>query len=456
MIQQVGGYVTDVPYVRSFIRELTPAWLDHTSLISGFTPPSRDAAFAWCDLGCGQGITTVMVAGTYPKGSCHGIDAMPLHIDSAKRFASEAAIPNVTFHAADFDAAADFDLPRFDYIVSHGVYTWVGERTRQSWRRFIDRHLKPRGLVYVSYNAMPGRAVDMPLQRLLRTLARSFPGNSQERVAGALPLLRALAELKAPALVSSPMAAAIKERVERLSVQYLAHEFLGADWEPLCVTEVRAALADVGLQPAGSATLMENYDSFVLGRAARETLAAIEDPDTRELARDFLIDQFFRRDVFTRGGQRLEGDARRRRLLESTYALAQRAAKVEYSTPTPAGKLRFDNGVARHIVNALAAGPRRLVDIAEDSIPDQDLLANALVLCAAGSVVPVESTRVSVANINTTIFNRLGGPEEIDCVALPFGTALVLEHDQLAQLRKVSSDDGDEVSAWIRSQINQL
>jgi hypothetical protein len=56
-----------------------------------------------------------------------------LHIDGAGRFASEAGITNVSFHAADFDAAAGFDFPGFDYIVSHGVYTWVNQSTRQSW-----------------------------------------------------------------------------------------------------------------------------------------------------------------------------------------------------------------------------------------------------------------------------------------------------------------------------------
>src|SRR5580700_1361420 len=211
MMPQIGGYVTDVPYVRSFIRQVTPAWLDHVALVSGFAPPERDTAFAWCDLGCGQGVTTAIVAATHPKASVYGIDAMPLHIDSAQRLASEAAIPNATFHAADFDAAADFDLPGFDYIVSHGVYSWVGERVRQSWRRFIDRHLKPGGLVYVSYNAMPGRAADLPLQRFVRALGQSLPGNSQERVAAALGVVRALADLKAPALLSSPMAARMKE-----------------------------------------------------------------------------------------------------------------------------------------------------------------------------------------------------------------------------------------------------
>ena len=314
-------------------------------------------------------------------------------------------------------------LPAFDYIVSHGVYSWVDEHTRESWRRFIDRRLKPGGLLYVSYNAMPGRAADLPFQRLVRALGCSLPGNSQERVMAALGVVDAMTDLKAPALLASPTAATFREPARRCVPAYLAHELMNGNWEALCVTDVRAALAPIGLTPAGSATLMENYDSFVLGRAARDLLAAIEDPNVRELARDFFIDQFFRRDVFVRGGRRLHEDERRAGLLDSAWFLACPAESVEYHVATPAGRLSFDNATARHIVRALAAGPQRLTGIAE-SIAPGDLLANALVLSAAGVVWPVEKSRVSVDRINDAIRRRAGGPEEIRYRAQPFGTAI--------------------------------
>ena len=439
-----GGYITDVAYVRNFFAETAPAWLDHVALLSGFAPKERDAGFAWCDLGCGHGVTAAILAATHPNGRFHGIDAMPLHIDGARRFASDAEIPNISFHAADFGYAAELDFPGFDYIVSHGVYAWVGQRARQSWRRFIDRHLKPGGLVYVSYNAMPGRAADLPLQRLFRALGRSMPGNSGEQATAALGVVRSMTDLKAPALVASPMAARLKDQGERSSPAYLAHEFMVADWEPLCVTEVRASLAEIALQPAGSATLMDNYDNFVLGGAAREVLAAIGDADARELARDFLIDQFFRRDVFIRAGRRLDEDERRRQLMESTYFLARPEASVEYGMATAAGHLSFDSPVAHHIVKALAAGPRRLSDIADPSIPDRDLLANALTLCASMNIRPVRAGHASVAPINRVIGERMGGAEEIRWLALPCGTAIPAPGDL----------PGDQYGDWARWQAS--
>ena len=458
-IPTARGYVTDVPYVWSFIRQTAPAWLDHVALVAGVAPPEREGRFTWCDLGCGHGLTAAILAATHPEGSFHGIDGMPAHIDSACRFASEAGIPNINFHAADFDDAADLDFPSFDYIVSQGVYTWVGERARLSWRRFIDRYLKPGGLLYVSYNAMPGRAADLPLQRLVWAVGRSKPGNSREQLTTALGVVRSMVGLKVPALVSSPMANEVTERGERFDPGYLMHEFMVPEWDPACVTEVRAFLADIGLKPAGSATLVENYDSFVLGRAAREALAAIGDADAREMARDYFIDQFFRRDVFIRDGLRLDENERRRRLLQSTFFLAKPVAGIEYGMSTAAGHLRFDNAVARHIVNALAAGPRRLADIAEPSttepsIPNQDLLANTLTLGASLAVWPVEGSRASVERLNAAICKRLGGAEEIRFLALPCGTALPAGRDLLTRLRD-GNCAGDEYSSWVQFQLNR-
>ena len=191
----IGGYVADLPYLRDFKPMLAPAWLDHVALVCGVEPPARDS-FAWCDLGCGQGVTAVILAATHPHGTFDGIDAMPMHIEHARRLAAEAGIGSARFHLADFAAAADLALPAFDYIVAHGVYSWVDEPSRAALRGFVDRHLKPGGLVYVSYNAMPGWARDLPFQRLARELAGTFAGDSAARFAAAAAIARSLADVR--------------------------------------------------------------------------------------------------------------------------------------------------------------------------------------------------------------------------------------------------------------------
>src|SRR6516165_5308299 len=448
MTRDLHGYATDIPYLRDFKPQLAPAWLDHVALVAGVEPPARKAGFAWCDLGCGQGVTANILAATHPGGTFHAIDAMPVHIDHARRLAGEAGISNVGFHCVDFAAAVDLDLPLFDYIVTHGVYSWVDAANQRALRRFFDRRLKPGGLVYVSYNAMPGWARDLPFQRLLRELARGSSGDSAARVDAALEIIRALAGTGVPALTPSFIVGELEQRPEDYTPAYLVHEFMPGAWQPLYVTEVRAAMKTIGFTPVGSASLIENLDPLVLSENAREMLGAIPDDDLRELVRDFYLDQRFRCDVFARDNRRLDGERCRDALLARTFALARPASAIRYSAATAAGFHPYNNPTARAIVGALAAGPRSLADVTPVLAPAQDLATNVLVLCAVGDAMPVEPVRAPVETFNRAIFRRLDGPEEIRWLTLPCGAALTVDPSLMRGLRDGEEIDENRFPGW--------
>jgi SAM-dependent methyltransferase len=433
-----AGYgASDVPYLRSFVKETAPAHLDHVASLSGVAPPDRRGGFTWCDLGCGQGVTAVMLAAMHPRGEFHGIDMMPAHIDHARRLAMEAIVPNASFHAADFNAADELDLPQFDYIVAHGVYTWVSPHVRGEMRAFIDRRLKPGGLVYLSYNALPGRAADLPMQRLVRAFSEARIGSSTERVGGALQIANLLRTLNVVPLAASPMLDRVNELNEDGAAAYVAHELLARHWEPLCVTEVRCDLATIGLDPVGTATLLENYDTFVVPAAARSMLAHIVDRDLRELARDFLIDQSFRRDVFVRGAQRLSADDQRRAMLRCAFGLTRQPSRIAYAVAAPAGRVAFDTPAARKIVGALASGPRVLGEVAQEcDIAPADALASALTLCACGQMQPTEAASAPVTAFNAAVLSRLNGAEEIGYLATPFGSSILINNAVRENLTK--------------------
>jgi SAM-dependent methyltransferase len=448
MPRDLHGYATDIPYLRDFKPQLAPAWLDHVALVAGVEPPARNSGFTWCDLGCGQGVTANILAATHPDGTFHAIDAMPAHIDHAQRLASEAAIPNVSFHAVDFMAAADLDLPLFDYIVAHGVYSWVDATSQRALRQFFDQRLKPGGLVYVSYNAMPGWARDLPFQRLARELARGFAGDSAAQLAAALGIIRTLAAADVPALTPSFIVGELEQRPEDYAPPYLVHEFMPGAWQPLYVTEVRTAMKTVGIEPVGSATLIENLDPLVLSATAREMLGTIADDDLRELVRDFYLDQRFRCDVFARGNRRLGGAQRCDALLANTFTLARPASAIRYSAATPAGFHPYNNPTARAMIGALTDGPRSLADLTPVLALPQDLATNILLLCAVGDTIPVDPPSAPVKPLNRAIFRRLGGPEEIRWLALPCGTALNIDPGLVRTLRDGEQIDENRFPGW--------
>jgi SAM-dependent methyltransferase len=417
---------------------LAPAWLDHVALVAGIEPPARQNGFAWCDLGCGQGVTAAILAATHPSGVFHGIDAMPVHIDHARRLAAAAPIPNLQLHAVDFDAAINLELPQFDYIVAHGVYTWIGSEAQHAVRRFIERHLKPGGLAYLSYNAMPGWARDLPFQGLLREFGRTFPGDNFGRFTAAAELARTLAGAGVASLAASFIVKELQERPQDYPPAYLVHEFMPPAWQPLYVTEVRRDMGTIGLEPVGSATLSENLDWLVLDEAARQTLGAIPESDIRELVRDYYLDQRFRCDVFARGNRQLGPGERAGRLHSSTFALARPVPAIRYTTTTPAGPFAYDSPEARAIITGLAA---------THSVSTGDP-RTLLTLCAAGEIMPAEPGHASVADLNRALCGRVDGPEEIRWLALPCGTAVAVEPGLLRALRDGRPIDDNRFPGW--------
>jgi SAM-dependent methyltransferase len=436
--------------MRGFIPELSPAWLDFTALLWGFAPADRTGGFAWCDLGCGQGVNAAVFAATHPGGQFHGVDFLPEHIDHARGLATAAGARNATFHAADFGAGVDLDLPPLDYITAHGVYSWVDDQARRDLRRFVDRHLKPGGRVYISYNALPGRGLDAPLQRLVWELGRRGSGDSGARARDAGRLAGKLLAMKAPVLTVSPMARFLFGRGAAPSELYLAHELMGANWRPLSVLDVRADLAEIGLEPAGSASLIENFDDYVLGKRAQKLLATVDEPDLHELVRDYLLNQSFRRDVFVRQGVPLSDAERHRRLLAASFALAAPKRRAVFSVATPAGDINFDNPVARRMVSALAAGPRRLAELVGDGLGAADILSNAMILAGARVIRPVDTGAGRAEAFNRAVFDRLGGPDELQLLALDCGTAVAVPPRRLAALKTGEGAAGGSAAAWRR------
>jgi SAM-dependent methyltransferase len=412
-------YVTDVPYARRFVRELSPPWLDVTALICGFQPPARDSAFAWCELGCGHGVTPALLAAADPESQFHGIDLMPEHIAFAEKLCGDAGIGNARFHAIDFAAAQTLDLPAFDMIVAHGVYTWVDATAQADLLRFVKRHLKPGGLLYLSYDCLPGWAGDMPLQHLLRTLTAGGSGDSVARLDSADRIIKALQGLGAEALRLGAMGREWEELRRGLPPHYFVHQFLPPAWKPIYVTEIRQAVSGIGLTPIGSATIRENVDAFTLEPPARELVAAAADPDLRELLRDYLLMKRFRRDVFGRGAAAIDAPAARERICGTTFMLAHpQDASIPFSHPA-----------AQAILALLEAGPAAPIALAAQDHPKDALVSQIIALASAGRIWPVAPAvdRDGVERINAVLRRRAGTADEIGFVMLPSGMAIEWE-----------------------------
>lgn len=427
------GYNADIAYTHGAYRELSPGYLSYVCLLNGIRPPRLDRPFRYCELGCGQGMTLNILAATHPDGRFVGIDFNPLHIAGARRLADEAALPNVVFHERSFQQVAADGLPvedsgdGFDVIALHGVYSWISPENRQAVVEILERMLKPGGLVYLSYNSLPGWAPLMPLQKLILAHATANPARSDRQFDAALSFLNRLNEAGAGYFAVNGAAGQHLGTMAGQDRRYLSHEYLNTHWEPLGHAQVATDLARAKLAYAGSATIPQNFDDLAVRPDLRPILAEIADPTLAETVRDFAVNQVFRRDVFVRGPERMPAAEAAAELRRLRFTLLVPREDASLAIPVPLGELRHDPSLGLPILDALAAGGPSLGEIA--AMPalarhDFGTLSRLTALLVSSNQAhplaePSEEGRAAAGRLNRAIARRMLLEEALFYLAAP-------------------------------------
>jgi SAM-dependent methyltransferase len=147
-----------VEYPAGFYHEQAPVHLGYVCALNGIRGPSVADGFTYCELACGAGETTCILVAANPGGHCIGIDLSSVHIARASELAQAGRVGNARFIQADILSLDVRSLPDLDFVTLHGLYSWVSPEVRAAIHDFIAQKLKPGGVVYISYNAMPGGA----------------------------------------------------------------------------------------------------------------------------------------------------------------------------------------------------------------------------------------------------------------------------------------------------------
>ncbi len=303
------GYVTDVQYVDEFNPEQSPQNIALAATLRGFESPDLSGEFAYCELGCGKGLTSLILAAANPQAEFHAVDFNPSYIARAEAQARAAQLNNITFHERSIEELNGPDtpaLPKFDVVALHGVWSWVSPDIQNAILEFLKRRVKPGGLVYITYNLLTQWAMFLPLQGILKELSASSPGGRDLAVRNAFATIERLTELK---VIPANFPAALK-RLKRGVPEdyvwpYLAHEFLPEHWMPTSHTDVARALGLAKLTFAGSADLLRNLTNVFVNETQWAGLAEIPAPELRETLADWASGHWLRFDVFVRGARRI-------------------------------------------------------------------------------------------------------------------------------------------------------
>ena len=183
--------------------------------------------------------------------------------------------------------------------MAHGILGWVAPAVGSCLMRLAERALRPGGLFYLSYNSLPGWLAALPFQHTVRSL-QGPSGDGLPALEAARDLFSQLRQADAQVFTAQPGLAPRLEGLSRLDPAYLLHEYNHSQWQPLYANQVIEEMRQLGLGFLGSASLAENFEG-VLPEAFRAQIQRHSDPALRELVRDLLTNQSFRRDVYAKG-----------------------------------------------------------------------------------------------------------------------------------------------------------
>lgn len=408
-----GGYRADVPYPIAFQAAQTPAHLALVCALAGVAwRPQEQMTVA--DLGCGRGYVVNVLAAANPGWTVLGLDHAPAQVAEARQTAAGAGLDNARFREADLGRLSDAELdalPPLDVVMLHGVWTWVSDEVRAGVLRLLQRRLKPGGLVYMGYNALPAAGADGALQRLLCHLAGPFGAGESEAAAR-----HAMAQLRqvAPALplARTPMLQRLLADPPQMTPSFVAHEFLTRHWRPVFHEDLCAALAPAKLQFVGSSNLFEALPGLYAQPEQLALMRALPPGEVQELLKDLCLPRSFRADVFVRGARPVDSVA----ALDTLVLGAQQALpQVSPALATGTAQAALSEPVWVVLREGLGAGPQSLGSL-RAALVAQGLLAPhpaelLAVLVGTGLALPLlrpPARTAEAARFNQTVAAQHG------------------------------------------------
>lgn len=455
-----SGYITDLVYPGLFHRETSPVWIAMAAAAIGQQAPDLARPFRYLDLGCGVGLNTALLAAANPHARFIGVDINPDHIAQGDLHA--ACLPNLTFVQAGFDAVAEgraageiLDAP-FDFIVAHGVYSWIAPERQAALRRIVERCLAPGGLVYLHYTSHPGHSVFAGAQAMMRRIAAVTPGTSRDRLTAAIACLRALEAGGAGYLRSHPAVGEMLFRGDG-DAAALAHDLLAPDWAALHAGDVMEDMEAAGCAFLGSASVLDNIDALSVPGAAQGVIAGIGDLKARETARDLARNQSVRRDLYRKGLRGLPAHAYRAQLEGMRYhALPAMCGAGELVIAMPIGPVSVDAMLVDPLRAHLRRSPATFGELVA-AHPSRDapgaLLRALLMLVAAGEVHAAPALAPQDGGEALRLNRMLSAQGEgAGWLAAPaIGSAIPVSREECAVAAALLLDAGGEGEALLRA-----
>lgn len=296
IVQALSDAYDETPY-ESYAFPLTaPGHLRAVAALYGLKAPAVEKARV-LELGCAAGGNLLPFAAAHPGAQATGVDLSAQQIESGQAIIKAMGLKNIDLRAMSItDITKDFG--QFDYIIVHGVFSWVPPAVRDAILRVCRENLAPDGIAYVSYNTYPGwKASDVVRDAMI--LNSHGAQTPQDRLARAKDML---SMLQNGLSAGNPLRSALQHAASQLrrhSDYYLVHEYLEAVNSPCYFLEFAAAAQQAGLAYLTDAEpqscMASNYGNNVA--VMHNALSADAPREMREQYLDFAVGRQFRKSL---------------------------------------------------------------------------------------------------------------------------------------------------------------
>ncbi len=433
------GYVTDIGYIFGYSSELNPLQARLPLLNAGWAVPDWLTQGPACELGMGQGVSINMHAAASAT-TWYGTDFNPSQAAFAQQLASASGVDALGTRLFD-EAFADFcqrsDLPDFSFIGLHGIWSWISDANRAVLADFVRRKLRVGGVLYISYNTLPGRASIVPMRDLLTEHVQAMGARGQGvsgRIDAALAFADRFMACEPGYAKANPLIAGWFAHLKDRNHNYLAHEYFNRDWQPMSFSNMARWLEPAKLHYGCSAYHMAHFPELNLTAAQTALLNEQTDPMFREVLRDCLVNQLFRRDYWVKGPRRLSTLEKQQALCAQRVMLVVPPADVVLKVESPLGQHSLNESIYAPILAALAdqqphslgalweglqAGPHR------GAVNFGQLTQAVMLLCGKEALVSVQEESVvqrakpQCQRLNQYVLDRVRHTPEVCHLASP-------------------------------------
>ena len=421
--------MADIGYTYGYYTELNPLRVRLAFLNAGLVAPDVGTA---CELGFGQGMSTNLHAAASVV-QWAGTDFNPAQAGFAQELAGVADSGARLSDEAFDQFAQRADLPKFDYIGLHGIWSWISDENRAVIVDFIRRKLRVGGVLYISYNTQPGWAAMVPMRDLLTEHAEVLGSDGAgivSRINSALAFAEQLLAANPAYARANPQIAERIQAIKKQDRNYVAHEYFNRDWQPMAFAKMAQWLSSAKLQWACSANYLDAIDAVNLTAEQQALLASIPDPMFRQTTRDFCVNQQFRKDYWVKGARQLSTLEQAEQLRAQRVILVQPPAEVSLKVNGSLGEASMQEAVYAPILDQLADHkPKSLAQLERAlqsvGIGLAQIIQAVLVLTGAGALLAAQDDAASAKakkrtdRLNTHLMTKARSSSALNYLASP-------------------------------------